>query len=85
MNLIVERSAQNKNLPKVYAFSTFFYTKLITCGYSSLQRWTKKVCQKYKVFAFLILFRRAEYLRRVEPPRRCLVRVIVPVSKYKKK
>lgn len=57
MNLIVERSKlsssdsnNNNNCNtygnekiKVYAFSTFFYSKLVKDGYNSLRRWTKKV------------------------------------------
>lgn len=42
VNMIQERS-QNPKLPKVYAFSTFFYPKLVSSGYSSLRRWTKRV------------------------------------------
>jgi Ulp1 family protease len=55
MNLIMERSSSSNsdnnnnkgnsysNQAKVYAFSTFFYPKLIKDGYNSLRRWTKKV------------------------------------------
>ncbi|KAG8325040.1 SUMO1 sentrin specific peptidase 1 [Homalodisca vitripennis] len=42
LNLIMERSKQDKNMA-VYAFNTFFYPKLISQGYNSLKRWTKKV------------------------------------------
>ncbi|KAL0267500.1 UNVERIFIED_CONTAM: hypothetical protein PYX00_009753 [Menopon gallinae] len=42
MNLIMERG-KNSKLPKVYAFNTFFYPKLISSGHASLKRWTKKV------------------------------------------
>lgn len=42
VNLIQERSKDSK-LPSVYAFSTFFYPKLMSSGHSSLRRWTKKV------------------------------------------
>ncbi|XP_046688046.1 sentrin-specific protease 1-like [Homalodisca vitripennis] len=38
----MERSKQDKNMA-VYAFNTFFYPKLISQGYNSLKRWTKKV------------------------------------------
>ena len=41
--MIVERSWKNDNLPKVYAFSSFFYPKLIKCNYSKVERWTRKV------------------------------------------
>lgn len=52
MCLICERSQQmnsNENnqvgepIYKTYAFTTFFYPKLIKDGYSSLKRWTRKV------------------------------------------
>lgn len=45
MSLICERST-SENSPfenKVYAFSTFFYPKLVKDGYSSLKRWTRKI------------------------------------------
>lgn len=42
MNLLIERG-KNDNYPKVYAFNTFFYPKLLKTGYSSVRRWTKKV------------------------------------------
>jgi sentrin-specific protease 1 len=42
MNLICERSQQAQDR-RVYAFTTFFYPKLIKDGYSSLRRWTRKV------------------------------------------
>jgi sentrin-specific protease 1 len=50
MNLICERS-QNKSANHAsdyldlscYAFSTFFYPKLLKDGYGSLKRWTRKV------------------------------------------
>ncbi|GLV43295.1 hypothetical protein CBL_14027 [Carabus blaptoides fortunei] len=50
VNLIQERSEQ-RNLPRVYSFNTFFYPKLISSGYSSLQRWTKRV----DIFSFDII------------------------------
>jgi len=43
MNLLVQRSKQNKDLPSLYAFSTFFYANLAKKGYTSVKRWTKKV------------------------------------------
>ncbi len=43
MNLICERSQTGETSLKTYAFSTFFYSKLIKDGYSSLKRWTRKV------------------------------------------
>lgn len=43
MNLIIERG-KDKKFPKVYAFNTFFYPKLIKEGYNtSLARWTKRI------------------------------------------
>ncbi|KAG8452608.1 hypothetical protein GDO86_004408 [Hymenochirus boettgeri] len=50
MNLLMERS-NRKGLPKVFAFNTFFFTKLKTAGYQAVKRWTKKV----DVFAMNIL------------------------------
>ncbi len=41
MTLICERS-KNGESPKVHAFTTFFYPKLIRDGYSALRRWTRK-------------------------------------------
>lgn len=43
MHLIMERSKQKSSFPKVYAFNTFFYPKLMNGGHSGLKRWTKKV------------------------------------------
>ncbi|XP_037128173.1 sentrin-specific protease 1 [Syngnathus acus] len=42
MNLLVERSKSPK-LPSVNTFSTFFYPKLRSSGYSAVRRWTKKM------------------------------------------
>ncbi|XP_061909123.1 sentrin-specific protease 1-like isoform X1 [Entelurus aequoreus] len=42
MNLLVERS-KNPKLPTVNTFSTFFYPKLRSSGYSAVRRWTKKM------------------------------------------
>ena len=42
MNLLIERG-KNDNYPKVYAFNTFFYPKLMKTGFGSVKRWTKKV------------------------------------------
>ncbi|KAK2163279.1 hypothetical protein LSH36_82g00005 [Paralvinella palmiformis] len=42
MNLLMERSSQD-GLPKVHAFNTFFYPKIIKSGQQSVRRWTKKV------------------------------------------
>lgn len=43
--LIMQRSQQVDNLPKVYAFSTFFYDKLRASenSYATLKRWTRRV------------------------------------------
>ncbi|KAB7498523.1 Sentrin-specific protease 1 [Armadillidium nasatum] len=42
MNMLMERG-KNDNYPSVYAFNTFFYSKLVKTGYTSVKRWTKKV------------------------------------------
>lgn len=42
MNLLVERS-KDSNMPTVNTFSTFFYPKLRSSGYSAVRRWTKKM------------------------------------------
>ncbi|KAI1714256.1 sentrin-specific protease [Ditylenchus destructor] len=43
MNLICERSRENSDLPKTYAFNTFFYPNLTNKGYASVRRWTRKI------------------------------------------
>lgn len=43
MNLICERARNDENLPKVYAFNTFFYPTLSSKGYTSVRRWTRRV------------------------------------------
>uniref|UniRef100_A0A914PSQ9 Ubiquitin-like protease family profile domain-containing protein n=1 Tax=Panagrolaimus davidi TaxID=227884 RepID=A0A914PSQ9_9BILA len=43
LDLVVKRSKEDGSLPKVYAFQTFFYTKLIQKGYDSVKRWTRKI------------------------------------------
>ncbi|KAM7283430.1 sentrin-specific protease 1-like [Ixodes scapularis] len=43
MNLLVERTKQNSDLPKLYAFNTFFFTKMAAEGHSAVRRWTKEV------------------------------------------
>ncbi|XP_040423503.1 sentrin-specific protease 2 isoform X3 [Cygnus olor] len=42
MNLLVERN-KKEGYPAVYAFSTFFYPKLISGGYKAVRRWTRSV------------------------------------------
>ncbi|XP_029291354.1 sentrin-specific protease 1 isoform X3 [Cottoperca gobio] len=42
MNLLVERS-KDPSMPSVNTFSTFFYPKLRSSGYSTVRRWTKKM------------------------------------------
>lgn len=42
MNLLIERG-KGENYPSVHAFNTFFFPKLLSNGYDSLKRWTKKV------------------------------------------
>ena len=42
--MIVERSCQGElELPRVHAYTTFFYSKLIDGGHNNVERWTKKV------------------------------------------
>ena len=43
LHLIVENNRLNINLPKVYAFSTHFYLKLVSKGFSGVANWTKNV------------------------------------------
>lgn len=43
LQLICDRSVKDSNYPKTYAFNTFFYTNIITKGYASVKRWTRKV------------------------------------------
>ncbi|KAI6184773.1 hypothetical protein M3Y97_00632300 [Aphelenchoides bicaudatus] len=53
LELIKERSIKNSKLPKVYTFSTFFYSTLCTRGFNGVKRWTKGV----DIFAYdLLLF-----------------------------
>ncbi|XP_064490394.1 sentrin-specific protease 1-like [Ornithodoros turicata] len=42
LNILVERG-RTRNFPSVYAFSTFFYPKLVAGGHVALRRWTRKV------------------------------------------
>lgn len=42
MNLLVERN-KKEGYPAAYAFSTFFYPKLISGGYKAVRRWTRGV------------------------------------------
>ena len=35
--------SEGPDFPKVFAFSTFFYPKLIDGGHASVKRWSKKV------------------------------------------
>jgi sentrin-specific protease 1 len=51
INLIVRRSEMRNDLPKVYAFNTFFLQNLESKGYASVKRWTRKV----DVFSYDIL------------------------------
>ncbi|XP_045760698.1 sentrin-specific protease 1-like isoform X2 [Maniola jurtina] len=43
MNLLMQRSEERKDLPRVYATNTFFYPKLMQTGQAGLKRWTRKV------------------------------------------
>ncbi|KAF9897475.1 SUMO1 sentrin specific peptidase 1, partial [Lobosporangium transversale] len=42
-NLIMARSKESTELPKVHVFSTFFYKTLSENGYEKVRRWTKKI------------------------------------------
>jgi len=42
MQMIVKRS-KKPGYPKVFAFNTFFYPKLMSSGHSGLKRWTKSI------------------------------------------
>ncbi|XP_041366433.1 sentrin-specific protease 1-like [Gigantopelta aegis] len=42
MNLLMSR-AEEEGKPKVYAFNTFFYPKVMNGGQASVKRWTRKV------------------------------------------
>ena len=44
MQMIVSRAAESQGrLPAVYAFNTFFYSRIMEKGYTAVKRWTKKV------------------------------------------
>lgn len=45
MSLLTERSEQRSadGLPKVYAFNTFFLSRLFSSGYAGVRRWTRRV------------------------------------------
>ncbi|CAD6187920.1 unnamed protein product [Caenorhabditis auriculariae] len=51
MELVCERSRNSSDLPKTYAFNTFFYSNIATKGYTSVKRWTRKV----DIFAYDVL------------------------------
>ncbi|KAI6217881.1 Ulp1 protease [Aphelenchoides besseyi] len=51
LNLIVRRGEQNADLPKTYAFNTFFLSTLQQRGYAAVKRWTRKV----DVFSYDVL------------------------------
>jgi len=51
MTLIMQRSQENPTFPKVYAFSTYFYTALQSQGYSKVARWTSNI----DVFSYDVL------------------------------
>jgi len=51
MHLIKQRSLENSDLPKVYPFSTYFFTALDSNGYTRVSRWTSTV----DIFSFDIL------------------------------
>uniref|UniRef100_A0A1I7TWM6 ULP_PROTEASE domain-containing protein n=1 Tax=Caenorhabditis tropicalis TaxID=1561998 RepID=A0A1I7TWM6_9PELO len=43
LQLICDRSTLDTKFPKCYAFNTFFYTNIVTKGYASVKRWTRKL------------------------------------------
>jgi sentrin-specific protease 1 len=43
--LIVQRSMEDLNLPKIFAFPTQFSGSLFSKGYNGVKHWTKKVRQ----------------------------------------
>ncbi|WKY00578.1 hypothetical protein Q1695_014981 [Nippostrongylus brasiliensis] len=43
LQLVCQRSSETKGLPKAYAFNTYFYTNIVSKGYASVKRWTRKV------------------------------------------
>ena len=47
--------SEGPDFPKVFAFSTFFYPKLIDGGHASVKRWSKKVTQRHFVLLQLSL------------------------------
>lgn len=51
MELLVERSRRRTELPKVYAFNTFFLPRLSASGHAGVKRWTRKV----DIFAYDII------------------------------
>ena len=42
MNMLMERGNE-EGRPKVHAFNTFFYPKIMSAGHASVKRWTRKV------------------------------------------
>lgn len=51
MELLSERSRENKKLPKVHSMNTFFLKRLMESNYSAVRRWTRKV----DIFSFDII------------------------------
>jgi Ulp1 protease family, C-terminal catalytic domain len=45
LQMVVRRSTleENTGMPRVHAMNTYFYTRLINSGYSSVQNWTKNI------------------------------------------
>uniref|UniRef100_A0A915DEM9 Ubiquitin-like protease family profile domain-containing protein n=1 Tax=Ditylenchus dipsaci TaxID=166011 RepID=A0A915DEM9_9BILA len=43
MQLIVQRSTHEPDLPKVFAFNSFFFTSLKNRGFAAVKRWTKSI------------------------------------------
>lgn len=51
MSLLMERAREEEGLPRVYAFCTFFFPKLIAANHAGVQRWTRAI----DIFSFDIL------------------------------
>ena len=51
MQMIVCRSQEQKQMRSVYAFTTFFYPRVVEQGHAGVKRWTKKV----DIFSYSLL------------------------------
>ena len=48
----IDFRGEGPDFPKVFAFSTFFYPKLIDGGHASVKRWSKKVILRDILISF---------------------------------